>query len=445
MKKVATLAALALAATVAGSLSASPAATAAPTPAQKTADASAANARAATMDGFKRHLAEEVARRLGERQFRDALTRELADDGEADLAALLGSVPGARDLADYARNANSDILKLKGLQAEESLLQIRIDPKQVKRISAGQTLVMATPSGDEKAVRTVVAFDSKGHSQELDAFKAPKRPVLIVGLDEQKSAKLAQRFVRQRLTEAGVAGTDRPAEDDSQQTKALGTTRPVTHILSIVNRNDHEPWYKGGPEIYAWVAGAGTDGKARVDQVEMPYIQQEGVFYQPRQNLIEWSNFSWTSLDVVFMEHDDSADLSALARAVVEGALVISGNSQYVPVADKIIAALPSDWTKDTDDWVELVMEKDAAGGHYRAGVPHADALGLPLGVRVHGLGLGEPSGDGQTPRAPHRVLEARPRQGHPVENPVASGGRLVGSRQVEQLHPAVGEHHLRE
>ncbi|MBO4271858.1 DUF3103 family protein [Microbispora triticiradicis] len=351
MKKAATFAALALAATLAGGLPTSPAAVAAPTPAPQTPDASAAAARAAAMDGFKRHLAEEVAHRLGERQFRDALTRELSDDGEADLAALLGSVPDARDLAEYARNANSEILKLKGLQAEESLLQIRIDPKQVKRISAGDTLVMATPSGDEKAVRTVAAFDSKGRGRELDAFTAPKLPVLIVGLDERKDAELTQRAVRQALTEAGVGGTDRTGAEQPQQT--AGVARQVTNIIGIENLNDHEPWYKGGPEIYAFVAGAGTDGKARVDQIWMPYIQQEGKNYFPGQTLIEWGNFLWSNLDVVWMEHDDNADLSGLVRAVVDGALTVSGYGQYTPVADKIIGALPSGWTTDDDDYVD--------------------------------------------------------------------------------------------
>ncbi|WP_067176589.1 DUF3103 family protein [Microtetraspora niveoalba] len=348
MKKIAACAALLLAAT----LSHSPAALASPPPSQQVTGASAADARAAAIDGYKRHLAEGVARQLSERQFRDALRRELADDGEADLAALLGSVPNTQDLAAYARNANSEILKLKGMQAEGSLLQIRIDPQLVKRISAGGTLVMATPSGDEKTIRTVVAFDGNGLSQELDAFKMPKRPVLIVGLDEHKSAELAQQTIRKYLTEAGIGGTDRSAASEPQQTNVLAS-RPVSQIFRIVNRNDHEPWYKGGPEIYAWVAGAGLDGKARVDQVEMPYIQEEGTVYSPGQTLIDWSNFSWTSVDVIFMEHDDNANLSGLVRAIVDGVLVVSGNGQYVQVADQIVANLPTGWVTDDDDWVD--------------------------------------------------------------------------------------------
>ncbi|GIH64472.1 DUF3103 family protein [Microbispora siamensis] len=353
MKKTAVYAALALAATLIGGVSNSPAATAAPTPAPapQAADASAA-ARADALDGFKRHLAEEVARRLGDRRLRDALIHELAGDGEADLAALLGSVPGTQDLAAYARDANSQILKLKGIEAEGALLQIRIDPQSVERISAGGTLVMATPSGDEKTVRTVVAYGSNGRTQELDAFRAPQRPVLIVGLDEHKSAELAQQTIRRYLTEAGIGGTDRSAADEPQTSNSLAT-RPVSTVFRIVNRDDHEPWYKGGPEIYAWVAGAGLDGKARVDQVEMPYITKEGTVYSPGQSLIEWSNFSWTSVDVVFMEHDDNSDLSGLIRAVVDGVLTVAGYEKYVPVADKIVAALPSGWTKDDDDWVD--------------------------------------------------------------------------------------------
>ncbi|GAA2901660.1 DUF3103 family protein [Streptosporangium fragile] len=382
MKKTATIAAFALATTLAG-IAASPAATASPAQPSQAA-ASAANDRAVAMDGYKRHLAGEVARRLGEQQFRDALVRELTDDGQADLAALLGSVPSAKGVAEYARNANSEILKLKGVQAEESLLQIRIDPKMVERISAGEALVMATPSGDEKTVRTVVAFDAKGRSHELDAFKAPERPVLVVGLDEQKSVELAQRFVRQRLKEAGVAGIDRAVteEPQPQAQQNAAETRPVQILDGVRNINDHEPWYKGGPEIYAWVTGLGSDGTARVDQVWMPYIQKENATYNPGQTLIEWNNFKWTSLDVVFMEHDENADLSGLARAIVEAALVASGYGQYVPLADKIIAGLPSGWTKDDDDYVDSYYNVSA---NSRGNIPSASnppGMGISLDYR---------------------------------------------------------------
>ncbi|WP_433256687.1 DUF3103 family protein [Streptosporangium sp. CA-135522] len=315
--------------------------------------------RAAGMEAYKRALAEQVARRLGDRGFRTEITRELADDGQADLAALFGAVSDGRELADYTRRANQDILRLKGIQAEgESLLQIRTDPAMARRVAAGeQALVMFTPSGDEKAVRTVTAYDSAGRTHQLDARRAPTRPVLIVGLDERRTAALSRQTIRRRLTEAGIGGTDRTLETGTQQASSspapLAATRPVSHLFRIVNRIDQEPWYKGGPEIYAWVMGAGLDGKARIDAVEMPYIQQEGKVYSPGQVLVEWSNFSWTAVDVVFMEHDDDTDLSGLVRAVVDGALVISGNGQYVQVADKVIGALPSDWTTDHDDWVD--------------------------------------------------------------------------------------------
>ncbi|WP_182903110.1 DUF3103 family protein [Microbispora sp. H10830] len=355
MKRIPTIA---LAAALLGGVAAAPSAAATPLPSLQSVAVPSADQRAAAMDGFKRHLAEQVARRLDEPRFRDALIHELAGDGEADLAALLASAPGTGELAEYARRANTEVLRLKGIQAQESLLQIRIDPAMAGRISAG-SLVTATPSADEKKVRTLVAYDSKGRAWQLDAFKAPERPVLVVGLDERKDAELAQRAIRQALTAAGIGGTDRSAEE-AQQSAAAGT-RPVSTIFRITNVNDHEPWYKGGPEIYAWVAGAGTDGKARVDQLEMPYIQEEGKSYAPGQVLIEWSNFSWSSLDVVWMEHDDNADLSGLVRAVVDGALVVSGNGQYVQVADKIVSALPTGWVTDDDDWVDSCYNVNVA------------------------------------------------------------------------------------
>ncbi|MGW2195363.1 DUF3103 family protein, partial [Streptosporangium sp. NPDC001682] len=328
MKKVVGLAAFALAATLMGAV-APATAVADPLPPGQSAKLKAEES-AATMDGLKRTLAEQIARRLDNGEFRAVLNRELAGDGQADLAALFASVPGAQDLTDYTRQADSKILQLKGLQAEgegESLLEVSADPATVKRVAAGEKpLVMFTPSKDEKFVRTVTAYDSAGRTHELDARRAPRQAVLVVGLNERKTAELGQQVIRKALTEAGVTGVDRKADEAQQPTaQAAGTPRWAAQIYRITNYNDHEPWYKGGPEIYAWTMGAGTDGKARVDTIEMPYITDEGTTYNNvNQVLIEWSNFSWTAVDVVFMERDDNADLSALAKAIVEGALVIS-------------------------------------------------------------------------------------------------------------------------
>ncbi|MGW0591420.1 DUF3103 family protein [Streptosporangium sp. NPDC002607] len=384
MKKVVGLAAFALAATLMGAV-APATAVADPLPPGQSAKLKAAES-AATMDGLKRTLAEQIARRLDNGEFKAVLNRELAGDGQADLAALFASVPGAQDLTDYTRQADSKILQLKGLQAEgegESLLEVSADPATVKRVAAGEKpLVMFTPSKDEKFVRTVTAYDSAGRTYELDARRAPRQAVLVVGLNERKTAELGQQVIRKALTEAGITGIDRKADEAQQPTaQAAGTPRWAAQINRITNYNDHEPWYKGGPEIYAWTMGAGTDGKARVDSIEMPYITNEGTTYSNvNQVLIEWSNFSWTAVDVVFMERDDNADLSGLAKAIVEGVLVVTGNGQYVAIADKVIGALPSDWVTDSDDWVDSCYSVQAG----RAGqVKSMPCAARPVGMEV--------------------------------------------------------------
>ncbi|MET8054158.1 DUF3103 family protein [Streptosporangium sp. NPDC005286] len=384
MKKVVGLAAFALAATLMGAV-APATAVADPLPPGQSAKLKAAES-AATMEGLKRTLAEQIARRLDNGEFRAVLNRELAGDGQADLAALFASVPGAQDLTDYTRQADSKILQLKGLQAEgegESLLEVSADPATVKRVAAGEKpLVMFTPSKDEKFVRTVTAYDSAGRTYELDARRAPRQAVLVVGLNERKTAELGQQVIRKALSEAGITGIDRKADEAQQPTaQAAGTPRWAAQINRITNYNDHEPWYKGGPEIYAWTMGAGTDGKARVDSIEMPYITNEGTTYSNvNQVLIEWSNFSWTAVDVVFMERDDNADLSGLAKAIVEGVLVVTGNGQYVAIADKVIGALPSDWVTDSDDWVDSCYSVQAG----RAGqVKSMPCAARPVGMEV--------------------------------------------------------------
>ncbi len=337
------------------------AATAAPT----AAPTSAADGTTVRMDSYKQNLAKEISSRLHDKQFRKTLTAGLSAEGQESLQNLFSSIPGATQAELYTRMADKEILKLKGFKENATpILQIRTPVSMKDQITeSNDTLVAFTPSKEDKSITSLLAYDQEGRTHQLDARAAPTYPVLIIGFDERKVSELAGQQARAILAQAGVTGSEVKIAGTAAKSSTADpqSARQVSTIFRVVNYNDHEPWYKGGPEIYAWVMGEGADGSARVDTVEMPYIQTGGKVYSPGQTLIEWGHFKWSSVDVIFMERDDSTDMAPLVRAVIDAALQVSGHNEYIEVADKVLAALPSSATTDTDDWVDSCYNVSAA------------------------------------------------------------------------------------
>lgn len=70
-------------------------------------------------------------------------------------------------------------------------------------------------------------------------------------------------------------------------------------------REDHEPWNRGKAEIYAFVIGLDRDKDPVIKSVSMDYADHDKTIYYPDELLINWSNFYYNTVSIIFIEADD--------------------------------------------------------------------------------------------------------------------------------------------
>jgi hypothetical protein len=117
--------------------------------------------------------------------------------------------------------------------------------------------------------------------------------------------------------------------------------------------DDEEPWIKGAAEIYSIVGGFGLDGKARIDIVQMPYLDDDGTTYHPNQLLVHFSAYKYDLADVVMMEDDGDTNYQQLAQAIATVLLTVLDAGVYLPLVDPILSAIPTSWWTDDPDYVD--------------------------------------------------------------------------------------------
>src|SRR6185437_1127079 len=280
-------------------------------------------------------LARELATALRARASRDRVVSAAAA-GPVDLAAVgLG--------ASFARSvqaANEAVSAAKGLPGGVSLLQVRLaDPSMRPALSRGVVpLVAATPTDDEAS--TLVGYDPAGPVVRVDAARVPARPVLLVEVDTAKALPLGIDVLKQRLGAHTAAA-------------AATTGYWATKVDAVRLSDDEEPWFTGAAEIYSIVGGFGLDGTAKVDVVQMPYLDYDGTTYYPNQLLVHFNAYKYNLADVVMMEDDGDTNYQQLAQAIATALLTIVDAGTYAPLVDAILAAIPTSWYTDDPDYVD--------------------------------------------------------------------------------------------
>ncbi|MGI5176861.1 DUF3103 family protein [Dactylosporangium sp. CA-152071] len=291
---------------------------------------------AGTVQAVTARLAGQLAVSLRDSGQRDRVVAAAAA-GPVDLATVrLGA-----SFAASVRAANAAVHAAKGLPGDVSLLQVRLaHPDMLPALRRGAVpVVAATPTDDAPA--NLIGYDPAGRTVHIAAAHVPQRPVLLVEVDTAKAMALGIEVVRQRL---GGAGTD---------AVAAATGYWATKVTAIRLSNDQEPWFKGGAEIYSIVGGFGLDGAAKVDIVQMPYLDNDGTTYTPNQLLVHFNGYKYNLADVVMMEDDGDTNYQQLAQAIATALLTIVDGGAYAPLVDAILAALPSSWYTDDPDYVD--------------------------------------------------------------------------------------------
>ncbi|MET9471914.1 MULTISPECIES: DUF3103 family protein [unclassified Streptomyces] len=302
-----------------------------------------------TVRGIEDDAARSLAVSLADAGWRSQVRSAALSSAQVDVQALAAraTTRSGKALIPAVREADRRIAAAKGLAANTgSLLRVRLGDASMREDLTGGAvpLVAAAPADDDAA--TITAYDSHGRAHTLDAREVPQRPVYVVDIDVSKALAAGLGVLRAEFAKHGVT-TPQP----QAQLAAGGWWS--TRVTSVELADDEEPWVKGDAEVYTLVTGFGLDGKARVDTVDMPYLNNDGVVYYPNQILVNWSNYKYNLADAVMMEDDGDTNYQALAQALTTALLTITDQGAYIPLVNAILAAIPTSWWTDDPDYVD--------------------------------------------------------------------------------------------
>ncbi|MFG2968758.1 DUF3103 family protein [Streptomyces sp. NPDC048288] len=298
--------------------------------------------------------------RSAEQEIARALSASLADPGwreqvraaalgteDVDLQALTGSTAAAqgRNLFASVSAADRRIAGLKGLPASTgSLLRVRLAaPSMRLHLNADVTPWIAVAAADDDA-GSITAYDRQGRAHSVDTARVPDRPLYILDIDVSKAHRAGLKVLRKTFADKGLT----PLVNS-----ASGAGWWATKVTAVEVNDDQEPWFKGAAEMFSLVTGFGQDGTARVDSVDMPYLDYDGTVYYPNQILVNWSNYKYNLADVVMMEDDDGTNYRALAQAITTALLTVTDQGAYIPLVNAVLSAIPDSWFTDDPDYVE--------------------------------------------------------------------------------------------
>jgi hypothetical protein len=261
-----------------------------------------------------------------------ALATALADDGACN--ALV------RALRD-GPIAWPDAAALVGIPAGEA------DGEVSLRDGAGEPLVAYAPDGRERDWTAVPGFRRGGEAIALDPRRAPAAPVIVIAKRHAHKQEIAEANLA--LQRAGL-----------QHLPALAAASIETSRLDAIRLvDDEEPWISGAAEIYAVVSGVVGANQPEVHIVDMPYLDNDGTTYAPRQIVIDWSGFQYRVANVQLFEHDDNTSYQQLVMVLISAigeAGTLAGHPTIMAVteiANRILAAIPASVFTNDDDYVD--------------------------------------------------------------------------------------------
>ncbi|WP_200210620.1 DUF3103 family protein [Micromonospora coerulea] len=286
-------------------------------------------------------LARQVAGALADPATRDRVVAAVTA-GPVDL--LTARLNARTDRG--AQSANAAVLAAKGLPAATgSVLQLRLGHQDMAAELARTERPLVAAASTDDAMTGVVAYEPAGAQLLLDPVRLPERPVLVVEVNVAKAMQRGLAQVRQELTARRLTSV----------TSAVTTQGGywATKVNAIRLNNDQEPWVKGSAEIFNVVGGTGLDGKATVNIVEMPYLDNDGTVYYPNQLLVHFNNYKYNLADVVMWEDDGDTNYRDLATALITALLTVVDYGTYTPLVTAIINAMPASWWTDDPDYVD--------------------------------------------------------------------------------------------
>ena len=321
-------------------------------------------------------VADAAAYRDAHRQLAQALQQQLAADGSSasvlDELARHGREMPLRELCESCDGT------ARALGADEvyqpSLWLYQPRGVQAGNARRGAALIAFPPAGDDKSWTRVEALDANGNWLTLDARQAPSVPVLVLRINGELSFQRQLELANAQLRHAGLQREMPPAPKAG--TAVQGSGRWTTRLESIRLNDDEEPWVSGSAEVYAITAGVLPGNQPQVAIVDMPYLDNDGHTYYPRQVILDWNSYSYGVANVLLYEHDDNTNYQELVGVLIQAIGQGAALAGYAPataiaeIAGRIVAAMPSGWFANDDDFVDAIytVEKTVGETRYGAG-----------------------------------------------------------------------------
>ncbi|MEW1780016.1 DUF3103 family protein [Streptomyces sp. NPDC086777] len=314
----------------------------------------ATTARTSPVLSTEQDIARDLSASLRDPQWRERIRAAALGGEDVDLQALARSTaaPEGRNLLASVAAADRHIAALKGLPASTgSLLRVRLGaPSMRSHLKADATPWIAVAAAADDA-RTITAYDGQGHAHAVGTAQVPDRPLYILDIDVTKAHRAGLKVLQKAFADNGLTSLPSKAADGARTAATAGWW--ATKVTAVEVNDDQEPWFKGAAEMFSLVTGFGQDGAARVDSVDMPYLDYDGTVYYPNQILVNWSNYKYNLADVVMMEDDDGTNYRALAQAITTALLTVTDQGTYIPLVNAVLSAIPDSWFTDDPDYVE--------------------------------------------------------------------------------------------
>jgi Protein of unknown function (DUF3103) len=208
-------------------------------PAKNTDDVSAE-----TVNASLETMAKLFAKTMTDANVRQQIQQQVSErfDGDTNvlyktLVATSSSQAIRQSLAKAQEGFSSQATTLEALASNIPRLQLAV-PAHFEGWDAKTyaPLVGYVSAGtNEETLEQIKAFDAEGNEHLLDAQALPEKPVIILSQNE-------------RTDEAGALRYTSATESEASSELTAQSCRNV-YVRQIIIYNDHEPWYKGDPEI----------------------------------------------------------------------------------------------------------------------------------------------------------------------------------------------------
>ena len=314
----------------------------------------------AALNGSFRDLAKALAHTLGDPASRRLIKQEVGKKFDGDFEVLYRDIANRRvgNERAFRQALGSSLEKATarpGAVAAPAKAQARLDsltvalPRLQIAVPVGfaqwdpervAPLVTFVPEGiDDDELGQVEAFDAQGRSHMLDARIEPTVPVVVIGLSERTDengylqrdfvprGSAAEKMMMEPMIDQPIdqpnpdypypcdpvdPGGDNPYEPSGGPVAPptyLGPCDARTHnygdkevLYQIKINNDHEPWIKGDPEIYATYSF--VDNQGIKGQYHMSNVNNEGTWYTVNGDLFYWQGYYGNTMIMAIWEKD---------------------------------------------------------------------------------------------------------------------------------------------